>query len=168
MEPTQEKQFLRHLELHKGILHKVARLYMDTAEDREDLHQEIIIQLWKSFGHFKGESQFSTWMYRVAVNTAITFLKKEKKRLQAFGEGDHPELADEKYSPEKDQQLEIFYQAVQELNPIEKALIFYFMEDLSHKETGQHLGITEGNVRVKLNRAKEKLHKIINKQAYEF
>lgn len=141
---------------------------MDTTEDCEDLHQEIIIQLWKSYANFKGDSQFSTWMYRVAINTAITFLKKEKKRSEFFGEGDHPEPIEQEYSPEKDLQLEAFYRAVHDLNPIEKALIFYFMEGLSHKETGHHLGISEGNVRVKLNRTKEKLQKIIKKQAYEF
>lgn len=168
MDYSKEKQFLTYLEQHKGILHKVARLYMDTAEDREDLHQEIIIQLWKSYANFKGESQFSTWMYRVAVNTAITFLKKEKKRSQTFGEGDHLEFADEEYSPEKDQQLAAFYEAVQDLKQIEKALIFYFMEGLSHRETGNNLGISEGNVRVKLNRTKEKLQIIIKKRGYEF
>lgn len=167
MDSSKEKQFLTYLEQHKGILHKVARMYMDNTVDREDLHQEIIIQLWKSYTNFQGESQFSTWMYRVAVNTAITFLKKEKKRSLTFGEDDHSEISDEEYSSEKDQQLTIFYDAVQELNQIEKALIFYFMEGLSHRETGQHLGISEGNVRVKLNRTKEKLKKIIKKRGYE-
>lgn len=168
MEPSIEKIFLSYLEKHKGILHKISRMYMDTAEDREDLQQEIIIQLWKSYSNFKGESQFSTWMYRVAVNTAITFLRKRKQALQTFTGETVPDAADEEYSPEKDQQLEAFYKAVQELNPVEKALIFYFMEGLSHKETGKNLGIGEGNVRVKLNRTKEKLQKIIKKQAYEF
>lgn len=163
MDSNKEKIFLSYLEKHKGILHKVARTFMDTAEDREDLHQEIIIQLWKSYASFKGDSQFSTWMYRVSVNTAITFFKKEKQRSKTFAESSASELADEEYSPEKDQQLEIFYKAVHELNQIEKALIFYFMEGLSHKETAQQLGISEGNVRVKLNRTKEKLQKIIKR-----
>lgn len=160
---NKERIFLSHLEKHKGILHKVASTFMDTAEDREDLHQEIIIQLWKSYASFKGDSQFSTWMYRVAVNTAITFFKKEKRRSKTFAESSAPELADEEYSPDRDRQLEIFYKAVHELNQIEKALIFYFMEGLSHKETAQQLGISEGNVRVKLNRTKEKLQKIIKR-----
>lgn len=99
-------------------------------------------------------------MYRVAVNTAITFFKKEKQWSQTFTITD---TADEEYSGEKDRQLEVFYNAVHKLNPIEKALIFYFMEGLSHKEIGHHLGISQGNARVKLNRTKEKLQKIIKK-----
>ncbi|WP_437918662.1 RNA polymerase sigma factor [Sphingobacterium sp. LRF_L2] len=74
-----EKQFLKLITSHKGILHKVGRIYMDTISDREDLHQEIIIQLWKSYESFKGDSEFSSWMYRVAVNTAISYYKKEKR-----------------------------------------------------------------------------------------
>jgi len=163
VEPTKEKTFLSYLEKHKGILHKVARMYMDAPEDCEDLHQEIIIQLWKSYDNFKGESQFSTWMYRVAVNTAITFFKKERKWSETFSEATIADVAYEEYSGEKDRQLEVFYNAVHKLNPVEKALIFYFMEGLSHKEIGQHLGINEGNARVKLNRTKEKLQKIIKK-----
>jgi len=163
VERTKEKTFLSYLEKHKGILHKVARMYMDTPEDCEDLQQEIIIQLWKSYDNFKGESQFSTWMYRVAVNTAITFFKKEKRWSQTCTEATIPDTAHEEYSGEKDRQLEVFYHAVHKLNPVEKALIFYFMEGLSHKEIGHHLGISEGNARVKLNRTKEKLQKIIKK-----
>lgn len=165
---NKEKIFLSHLEKHKGILHKIGRMFMNSEQDREDLHQEIIIQLWRSFASFKGDSLFSTWMYRVAVNTAITFFKKEKVRSTTFVGATGPDFADEEYSPQQDQQLEVFYQAVQELNQIEKALIFYFMEGLSHKETGLQLGISEGNVRVKLSRTKEKIQKIIKKHEYEF
>lgn len=162
-----EQQFLSLLNKHKGILHKVSRMYMDNAEDREDLQQEIIIQLWKSYDSFQNGSEFSTWMYRVAVNTAITFFKKEKSRVERFS-GEIIDVASEEDTQEKDVQLEAFYKAVQSLSPVEKALIFYFMEGLSHKETALQLGLTEVNVRVKLNRTKEKLQSIIKKQGYEF
>ncbi len=165
---SKEQQFLTLLEKHKGILHKVARMYMDNAEDREDLHQEIIIQLWKSYDSFRSGSEFSTWMYRVAVNTAITSFKKEKSRTERFSSDEVTDVASEEYNQEKDHQLELFYKAVQGLNPVEKALIFYFMEGLSHKETGLNLGLSEVNVRVKLNRTKEKLQSIIKQQGYEF
>ncbi len=75
---TTEQEFLSIIEKYKGLLHKVSRMYMDEPEDREDLFQEIVLQLWKSYGTFRGDSQVSTWMYRVAVNTALTFFKKEK------------------------------------------------------------------------------------------
>ncbi|WP_396335942.1 RNA polymerase sigma factor [Chryseobacterium soli] len=144
-------------------------MYADSIEDREDLQQEIMIQLWKSYQNFKGNSEFSTWMYRVAINTAITFLKKEKQRTgsQAYVPY-HFEMANEDYNPTKDKQLEIFYKAVQGLNALEKAVIFYFMEGMSHKEIGDNLGVSEGNARVKLSRTKEKLQQIIKKSGYEF
>jgi RNA polymerase sigma-70 factor (ECF subfamily) len=142
---SSEKTFLNLMEVHKGILHKVARLYMDSPEDREDLQQEIIIQLWKSYQNFKGDSAFSSWMYRVAINTAISYFKKEKRRSDIYDYASAKEPENEAYNPEKDRQLEVFYQAVQQLNPVEKALIFYFMEGLSHRETGFQLGISEGN-----------------------
>ncbi|WP_426048118.1 RNA polymerase sigma factor [Chryseobacterium sp. NFX27] len=144
-------------------------MYADSLEDREDLQQEILIQLWKSYQNFKGNSEFSTWMYRVAINTAITYLKKEKMRTNNHTEVPHHfEVQNEDYNPSKDRQLEVFYSAVQELKALEKAIIFYFMEGMSHKEIGDNLGLSEGNARVKLNRTKEKIQQIIKKSGYEF
>lgn len=169
MSSQTEATFLKLVNQHKGILYKASRIYADSTEDREDLQQEILIQLWKSYQTFKGDSEFSTWMYRVAINTAITYLKKEKKRTQNHTDApQHFEVLSEDYNPTKDKQLEIFYNAVQELNPLEKAVIFYFMEGMSHKEIGSNLGLSEGNARVKLNRTKEKIQQIIKKTGYEF
>lgn len=166
--PT-EVTFLKLINQHKGILYKASRIYADSTEDREDLQQEILIQLWKSYQNFKGNSEFSTWMYRVAINTAITYLKKEKQRNSNQTTSDHQyEILQEDYNPKKDKQLDVFYHAVQELNPLEKAVIFYFMEGMSHKEIGNNLGLSEGNARVKLNRTKEKIQQIIKKAGYEF
>ncbi|HCM32784.1 MULTISPECIES: RNA polymerase sigma factor [Chryseobacterium] len=165
--PT-ETAFLKLVNQHKGILYKASRIYADSIEDREDLQQEILIQLWKSYQSFKGNSEFSTWMYRVAINTAITYLKKEKQRSGNHTDAPHHfEVQQEDYNPTKDKQLEIFYNAVQELNSLEKAVIFYFMEGMSHKEIGSNLGLSEGNTRVKLNRTKEKIQQIIKKSGYE-
>lgn len=169
MSNSTEATFLQLINQHKGILYKASRIYADSTEDREDLQQEILIQLWKSYQNFKGNSEFSTWMYRVAINTAITFLKKEKQRATHHTDSSHHfEFQSEEYNPSKDKQLEIFYKAVQELKPLEKAIIFYFMEGLSHKEIGNNMGLSEGNARVKLNRTKEKIQYIIKKSGYEF
>ncbi|WP_428223691.1 RNA polymerase sigma factor [Flavobacterium sp.] len=163
-----EQEFLARIENHKGILHKVSKMYMDNPDDQQDLFQEIIYQLWKAYDSFKGESQFSTWMYRVAINTAIVFLKKEKRKV------DTHEIASENIKDEdedslvKESQLDHFYRAVQKLDKIDKAIIFYQLEGYSHKEIGENLGISEGNARVKLNRAKEKLKEIIKNQGYGF
>lgn len=167
MSNSKEKIFLELVNRHKGILHKASRMYASDPEDQQDLQQEIMIQLWKAFESFKGESAFATWMYRVAVNTAITCFKKEKKRTDNFSNQEAGDTAQEEYNSSKDEQLEIFYKAIQLLNPIEKALMLYYMEGLSHKETGAQLGLSEGNVRVKLGRVKEKLQNIITTRQYE-
>jgi len=141
---------------------------MDEPEDREDLFQEIVLQLWKSYGTFRGDSQVSTWMYRVAVNTALTFFKKEKKKPDNARMHPEMDIKDDTDTSHKETQLDYFYKAVQQLNQVEKALIFLFLEGQSHKEIGSNLGITEVNARVKLNRTKDKLQEIIKKQGYEF
>ena len=165
---TTEQEFLSIIEKHKGLLHKVSRMYMDEPEDREDLFQEIVLQLWKSYGSFRGDSQVSTWMYRVAVNTALTFFKREKKKPDNARMHPEMDVKDDIEESHGETQLDYFYKAVQQLNQVEKALIFLFLEGQSHKEIGSNLGITEVNARVKLNRTKDKLQEIIKKQGYEF
>ncbi|TDE45595.1 RNA polymerase sigma factor [Flavobacterium rhamnosiphilum] len=163
-----EKEFLARIEIHKGILHKVSKMYMDNRDDQQDLFQEIICQLWKSYDSFRNESQFSTWMYRVAVNTAIVFFKKEKRKVDNYALSSD-DIKDEIGDSEiKESQLDHFYRAVNKLDKIEKALVFYHLEGYSHKEIGDNMGISEGNARVKLNRTKNKLKEIIEKQGYGF
>ncbi|MBS7232535.1 RNA polymerase sigma factor [Flavobacterium psychroterrae] len=163
-----EQYFLNRIESHKGILYKVSKMYMDNHDDQQDLFQEIICQLWKSYDSFRNESQFSTWMYRVAVNTAIVFLKKEKRKVDKYEIASENIKDDEGDSHIKESQIDHFYKAVQKLEKIDKAIIFYQLEGFSHKEIGENLGISEGNARVKLNRAKEKLKEIIKNQGYGF
>lgn len=163
-----EQQFLKQIETHKGILYKLSKLYMDSEVEREDLFQEMIFQLWRSYSSFEGKSLFSTWMYRVALNTALVYVKKDKQKPKGEELTDRIDIAEYSDHPQKEEQLTYFYNAVQELNEIEKALIFLFLEGQSHREIGLQLGISEGNARVRLNRTKDKLQDIINKQGYEF
>lgn len=141
---------------------------MDHAEDQEDLFQEMIYQLWKSFEQYRGDSQFSTWMYRVALNTALVFFKKDKKKLEQPLSSEADEWTDDTHATDQESQLNYFYKAVQELNAIEKALIFLFLEGQTTPQIAQNLGLTEVNTRVKLSRSKEKLQQIIKKNGYEF
>ncbi len=163
-----EEVFLNKVNRHKGILYKVSRMYFDNLNDQQDLFQEIMLQLWKSIPSFKGDSEFSTWMYRVALNTALAFFKKEKRKPDSYKSIDYEPIAPENDMDEKEQQLVHFYKATKELNKIEKALILLFIEGYSGKEIAKNLGITEANVRVKTNRTKKKLQDIIKKQGYEF
>ncbi|AIL44766.1 sigma-70 family RNA polymerase sigma factor [Elizabethkingia anophelis] len=162
-----EKEFLEKIEKHKGMIFKISKMYLENQEDREDLFQEIILQLWKSYQAFEGKSQFSTWLYRVSLNTAITFLKRDKKRTDKNELHENIDIEDEQ-NTDKELQTEFLYKAVQELNPIEKALIFLFLEGQNHKQISENMGITEVNARVKLNRTKEKLQQIIKNYGYEF
>ncbi|EPH11569.1 RNA polymerase sigma-70 factor, ECF subfamily [Myroides odoratimimus CCUG 12700] len=145
-------------------------MYMDNQEDQNDLYQEIVLQLWKSYTRFQGQSQFSTWMYRVALNTAITYFKKAKQvvgRNEAFDEK-MKSMQSSEVDMDIESQVHYLYRAIYLLNDVEKALIFLYLEGFSHQEIGSNLGISEGNARVKLNRTKSKLQEIIKNQGYEF
>ncbi len=163
---SKEQEFLTRINQHKGILHKVSKMYMDNRDDQDDLFQEIVCQLWKAYDSFKGESQFSTWMYRVAINTAIVFLKKEKRKIDKYEIASNNIKEEDSDAHIKESQIEHFYKAVQKLDKIDKAIMFYQLEGFSHREIADNLGISEGNARVKLNRAKEKLKEIIKNQGY--
>lgn len=157
-----ERQFLEKLENHKGVVFKIAKMYMNDFDDQKDLFQEITYQAWKAFPSFEQRSEFSTWLYRVALNTAIVFLKSEKKR--GFIKNEETEkfkLKDENYDHEEERKLKKMYDAIRQLNSIDKALIFYYLEGCSGKEMADQLGISEVNARVKLNRAKDKLRQLI-------
>lgn len=166
---AREQEFLKLIAQHKRIILKISKTYADDPEEQSDLAQEITAQLWKSFDTFRHQSLFSTWMYRVSLNTAITFFRKTRKNNAK--EVDIEEcynLADNEAQDDDGDKLAHFYKAVHQLSSIEKALIFLFLEGRSHKEIAQDLGISEGNARVKLSRTKDKLQQIIKKNGYEF
>ncbi|MGV8915385.1 MAG: RNA polymerase sigma factor [Kaistella sp.] len=157
-----EKEFLEKIEKHKGVIFKISKMYMDEADDQNDLFQEIIYQVWKAYPNFEGRSKFSTWLYRIALNTAIVFLKTEKRRSFIKNENiENLTLQHDIYDDREEQKLSKMYAAINQLNSIDKALIFYYLEDFSGKEIASQLGITEVNARVKLGRAKEKLKQLL-------
>ncbi|MCW3162523.1 RNA polymerase sigma factor [Chryseobacterium oryctis] len=158
-----EQEFLDKIEKHKGIIFKISKMYMDEKDDRDDLFQEITFQVWKAYPKFKGESEFSTWLYRIALNTAIIFFKAEKRR-SFIGNEDFTNLniVEDEYNHEREEKFAKMYGAIHQLNPIDKAFIFYYLENFSGREIAEQMGISEGNVRVKMNRAKNKLKDILN------
>lgn len=160
-----EKEFLEKIEKHKGVIFKISKMYMDDLDDQSDLYQEIIYQAWKSYSDFQQKSEFSTWLYRTALNTAIVFLRSEKKRSFIQNQSiENLRVYQESYNDTDDRNMKMMYEAIHQLSSIDKALIFFFLEDFPGKEIAQQLGITEVNARVKLNRAKAKLKEIIEKQ----
>ena len=163
MQKELEKKFLNDFEKNQNIVHKICRIYTTNQDQHNDLFQEITIQIWKNYSKFRGESKFSTWMYRVSLNTAITLYRKSSRRIktQDFSEVSF-KIKSIDYDDTKDQQLRALYGGIRELNDIEKALIFLYLEDKPYKEIAKTLGISEVNARVKMNRSKEKLRKILN------
>ncbi len=158
-----EHSFVGLLEENQNIVHKICRLYTNNQDAHNDLFQEITIQLWKAFPNFRGDSKFSTWMYRVGLNTAITLYRKSKRTIhtQEFDNLQH-KIKAEPYDDTEEQQLKLMYDAVHQLNDIEKALVFLYLEDKNYAEISETLGISEVNARVKMNRVKTKLKTILN------
>lgn len=162
-----EKKFLEKIEKHKGVIFKISKMYMDDFDDQKDLFQEITFQVWKAFPTFEGRSEFSTWLYRIALNTAILFLKSEKRRsFIQNNEVSNFKINQEEYDDEDEQKLKKMYEAINQLNAIDKALIFYYLENYSGNQIAEQMGISEVNARVKMNRAKEKLKQLINNQPH--
>ena len=158
-----EKKFLDDFGNNQNIVHKVCRIYTTNQDQHNDLFQEIAIQLWKNYSKFRGEAKFSTWMYRVALNTAISLYRKSTRTVKTQDFSDVSfKIAYNDYDDTQDQQLTALYNAIRNLNDIDKALIFLYLEDKPYKEIAIALGISEVNARVKMNRAKDKLKKILN------
>lgn len=156
--------FEKLIKEHERLIYKICRLYGKTDDDRQDLFQEIVIQLWKAYPSFRGESKFSTWLYRIGLNLAITQYRKHKNRIYASGiEALNIELPDDTYSMAEEEKLQAMYSAIETLNDIEKALVMLYLEDKSYDEMEEILGISNGNLRVKMNRIKEKLRQITKK-----
>ncbi|MFV0304174.1 MAG: RNA polymerase sigma factor [Moheibacter sp.] len=160
---SKEVEFTELVETNQGIVHKVCRVYTDNIEAHEDLFQEIVLQLWKSFGSFKGEAKFSTWMYRVSLNTAITLIRKRKRSISVTSiDGENIiHLKTQEIDEEKEERLNLLYSSIKKLNDIERALVLLYLEDLPYKEIAETMGITEVNARVKMNRVKSKLKEMM-------
>lgn len=163
MQSEQEQKFLADFEQNQNIVHKVCRIYTTNQHAHNDLFQEITIQLWKNYSKFRGEAKFSTWMYRVALNTAISLYRKSTRRVKTQDIEDFAyKIKGEDYDDTQELQLKSLYAAIRKMGDIDKALIFLYLEDKPYKEIAVTLGISEVNARVKMNRAKDKLKKILN------
>ncbi len=138
-------------------------MYVNSHDDIQDLYQDIIIQLWRSYPKFRGESKFSTWLYRIAINTALTNFRKQKRSIQTtdveFQKIEIPDYVADGIKEEQQQQL---YTAIQALNDVEKSIVMLYLEDKSYDEMEEILGISNATLRVKMNRIKDKLRTLTN------
>lgn len=143
------------------MIYKVCYSYCSEAESRKDLQQEILIQLWKSFSRFDGRVKISTWIYRIALNTAISFYRKDSKHhdKKVRLDDDIISLPEPEPNVEKDENLELLRTFIAQLGEVDKALILLYLEDAPYKEIAEILGISESNVATKIGRVKRKLKK---------
>jgi RNA polymerase sigma-70 factor, ECF subfamily len=157
----QEEQFLNILEQNIGIILKIARAYSKTVHDKEDLINDITLELWKSFGRFKGDSKISTWIYRVALNTSMNSRrKKEKDKL--FFLDDLKQVESQSWIIEQpdSSHSEILYQCIDELNQLNKAIILLYLDGNSYDEISDITGVSKTNVGTRINRIKEQIRNL--------
>lgn len=167
--PTPQSRFAALLVEHRGIVFKVANTYCRHPDDRQDLIQEISAQLWRAFPGYDPARPFATWMYRVALNVAISHVRKQKRAEhapldldadRAGHDGIPPEalaIDDHSAQHERDERLNALYAIVDRLNPLDRALMLLWLDDRSQREIADVLGISESNVATKLNRLKQRM-----------
>ena len=147
-----EKEFVQLVQRNAGIIHKVIQLYVEHPEDRRDLYQEVLLQAWKSYAGFKGESLFSTWLYRISLNTVLTFRRRQKvvytelpSKYDQLAEHTAPALEDS----------ELLLLAIKQLNEIDRVIITLHLDGYENEEIAQVTGLSKNNATVRLHRAKQ-------------
>jgi RNA polymerase sigma-70 factor, ECF subfamily len=157
-----KKEFTKLLQENQGIIHKICNIYFYNRPEKEDYTQELIVEVWKAFPNFKRQAKFSTWMYRVALNSAIDILRKEKNQLQYINLSQSELEIPDNQSNKESEKKEKLYSAINQLSEVEKAIIILYLEDYSYKEISEIVGISETYTGVKINRIKTELQKKLN------
>ena len=165
-DPRRQARFIDLVQVHQGAIRKVAALYARDPADREDLVQEITLQLWRSFGAFRGESAFSTYLYRVALNTALLGSRRASTRPRIDGGRPVEEIVAPGASGD-DEDVERLYDAIRKLRPIDRAIVLLVLEERSHAEIASVIGLAPGNVSVRLARSKAALRKLLSQGTWK-
>ncbi|MBV8345617.1 MAG: RNA polymerase sigma factor [Candidatus Eremiobacteraeota bacterium] len=152
--------FLASLDRHRGILFKVANAYCRDPASREDLVQEIVLQLWRAYPRFDGRAKFSTWMYRIAVNVAISFYRSERRTAERIEHSDGAQI-EELAAPgaQPDDNAAFLYEIIDRFDALSRALMILYLDDRPYSEIAEILGITQTNVATKISRLKEQLRR---------
>ena len=154
---AKEIAFAELIRKHQGLLFKVTSIYTDNKTDQEDLFQEVVYQLWKSFDSFRNEAKISTWMYRVAMNTAITQLKKRKHRPDKVPISEEILSTSENKDDIYEERIRMLYKQIEGMNVLEKGLMLLLLEGNSYKEIAEITGLSDTNVGTRISRIKKKL-----------
>ena len=155
-----EKEFINLIEQHSRLIYKICYMYASDSDELNDLYQEILINLWRSHGSFKGEAKYSTWIYRIGLNTCVSYIRQKSRRPSLVPlTVDLESIAEDENNVE---QLRELYRLINQLSKIEKAIALLYLEEKTYDVIGEIVGITRGNVAVKLNRIKTKLKEMSN------
>jgi RNA polymerase sigma-70 factor (ECF subfamily) len=154
--------FVEKINQNIGIAHKVCRIYFDSTNDYDDAFQEMMYQLWRAFKSFDGRSKFSTWMYKVCLNTALTYQRKYQRYKTESLDVKHQQIEAEP-STDNAQQMALLYSAIARLSPVNRAIILLYLEEMSYEEIANITGLTKSNVSVKLVRIKKELESELKK-----
>jgi RNA polymerase sigma-70 factor (ECF subfamily) len=158
---AEEKKFINLINDHQGLIHKVCIMYEHDPDIREDLFQEIVLQLWKSFHTFRGEAKITTWMYRIALNTAISGFRKQHRHVKTEDIKERHFNISEHVTDDRDEEFQKLQWAIRQLSEIERAMIMMALEEVPYDEIAETIGITQNNVRVRMNRIREKIKKLM-------
>lgn len=155
--------FLNTIKEHEGIIFKIVKIYAEQYPDQQDLYQEIVYQLWKSHHSFQGKSKISTWIYKVALNTSLAYLHLKKKHSKTISFQDISVQFEEKIDTQHEDKIAEIYQQIKQLNEVDKAIIFLFLEGKNYEEIASITGFTTTNIGTRLNRIKQKLKNQMSK-----
>lgn len=155
------REFIENIEKNQLIIHKISNIYFDTREDREDFFQDVLLNSWRSFPNFEGKSKFSTWLYKVALNTALRKLRSKKNKIKTININEvKTEFKEEESNYEENVML--LYKAINSLDELDRMITMLYLDKLSYREISEITGLTETNVGVKINRIKQKLKIILD------
>ncbi len=154
---VEEEEFVQVIKDHESVIYKITTFYVNNEDDQKDLYQEIVFQLWKSFKNFKNKSKIGTWIYRIALNTAITQLRKSKKQIDKVPIDRAIVNFTANTAPEFEEKLKMLYAHIQQLSDLEKGIILLFLEKKSHEEIASICGLSISNVGTRISRIKNKL-----------
>jgi RNA polymerase sigma-70 factor (ECF subfamily) len=161
----EESKFIALINEHQGLIHKICMMYEQDYDNRNDLFQEIVLQLWKSRHTFRGEAKITTWMYRIALNTAISGYRKQKRNIRTEDLGElHLNISENYSASEREEEFQRLQTAILQLSEVDRAMIMLALEEMPYEEIAETIGITQNNVRVRMNRIREKLKKIMHHQ----
>ncbi|WP_420572164.1 RNA polymerase sigma factor [Kordia sp.] len=148
---------------HAAIIIKICRAYSNSQEDFEDYYQEVCLQIWRSRENFSGKSAWSTWIYRISLNVCLTLLKKDKKNAKTFVSDAIPkDVVEDSQAFFKEESLNVLYQAIKQLNEINRAIILLYLEEKSYEEIANIMGMNVNTIGVRINRIKEQLKKLVH------